>query len=650
MARKILMAAANANSTPFVDELFQIISYTGNGGVQSLPVTVDLKTHGGMLWMKPRNAANIIGFVCQNTEYQYDKTTGFWNVGAAGPAGFMYDNTVTFANFANQSLSNSLNLNSSVSNGATTNTNGQEFLSLLFRRHPRFFWSGLYSGNNTAGRSIPHTLTVPPGMVIIKRTDVANDWFVQHRSMPATSRLFIDSTGAAVVDATSWNNTAMSSSGVVVGNNAGVNATGGFYSIMLFGHDTAPDGVIQSGSFTTSGSVATVTLGWEPQFLLYKDINNAATNWVLVDAQRGFGTAGSTAIKTFLNSVPPVAETTDTLHSVTATGFTVNTGANSTYIYVAIRRSNKPPSFGTEVYKGATYTGNGTTIPATLLGMSPDLYISKARATASDLMVADRMRGQQAGLFTASTAVEDTAQGWALFDRGTGVYFGNSTSYTNTAATTYINYGFKRARFVMDMVAYTGTGLTHLETHQLGRAPELIIFKRRNVAANWVVNCQLLPTPATAFIVMNASNGPSTDSTLWDTAPTATQFQVKTNNAVNANTGKYMAYMFASLDGVSKIGTYVGNNGSLTVNCNFTTGARWIMIKRIDAVTGDWYVWDSSRGITASFDPWLAWNATTAETTTDDSIGLDVTGFSVNQLAATNINVSGITYLFMAFS
>lgn len=39
-----------------------------------------------------------------------------------------------------------------------------------------------------------------------------------------------------------------------------------------------------------------------------------------------------------------------------------------------------------------------------------------------------------------------------------------------------------------------------------------------------------------------------------------------------------------------------------------------------------------------------------AEVTTDDSIDPDTTGFIVNQLAATNINVTSATYIYLAFA
>ena len=110
-----------------------------------------------------------------------------------------------------------------------------------------------------------------------------------------------------------------------------------------------------------------------------------------------------------------------------------------------------------------------------------------------------------------------------------------------------------------------------------------------------------------------------------------------------------VAYLFASCPGVSKVGSYTGNGSSQTINCAFTTGARFVLIKRTDS-TGDWYVWDSARGIVAGNDPYVRLNLADVEVTTNDSVDTDNTGFIVNQVAASNVNVNAATYIFLAIA
>jgi hypothetical protein len=124
-------------------------------------------------------------------------------------------------------------------------------------------------------------------------------------------------------------------------------------------------------------------------------------------------------------------------------------------------------------------------------------------------------------------------------------------------------------------------------------------------------------------------------------------FTVGTGVNTNENNTTYVAYLFATCAGVSKVGSYTGNGTTQTINCGFTGGARFVLIKRTDS-TGDWYVWDSARGIVAGNDPHLSLNTTAAEVTTDDSVDTDNTGFVVNQLSATDINVTSASYIFLS--
>ena len=110
----------------------------------------------------------------------------------------------------------------------------------------------------------------------------------------------------------------------------------------------------------------------------------------------------------------------------------------------------------------------------------------------------------------------------------------------------------------------------------------------------------------------------------------------------NISSGVYVDDVFSTY-------LYTGNGSTQTIDCGFSTGARFVLIKRTDSI-GDWYVWDSARGIAPANDPHLSLNTAAAEVTTDDSIDPASVGFSVNQVAATNINVTGGSYIFLAIA
>ena len=211
---------------------------------------------------------------------------------------------------------------------------------------------------------------------------------------------------------------------------------------------------------------------------------------------------------------------------------------------------------------------------------------------------------------------------------------------------------FRRAPGFFDVVAYTGDGTAgRTVLHNLGVAPEMMIIKGRSVALNWETYHADLGN--TKYIRLNRdfaeANAPV--NALWyGSSPTSENFTIySSTNGINTSGATYIAYLFATLPGISKVGSYTGNGSSQTINCGFTGGARFVLIKRTDS-TGDWYVWDTARGIVAGNDPHLSLNTTAAEVTTDDSIDPDSSGFVVNQVAATNINVSSASYIYLAIA
>ena len=210
---------------------------------------------------------------------------------------------------------------------------------------------------------------------------------------------------------------------------------------------------------------------------------------------------------------------------------------------------------------------------------------------------------------------------------------------------------FKRAKGFMDIVCYTAnTSTNHRIEHNLGVTPELIITKSRSNSSGWY---SYLPSSLgggiAKYLRLDSANGFINSISYWGSAaPTVTDFGISDFDLFG-NNWTVVAYLFATLPGISKVGSYTGNGSSQTIACGFTTGARFIMIKRTDS-TGDWYIWDSARGIVSANDPHLSLNTTVAEVTTDDSVDPDNSGFIVNQVAATNINVTSATYIFLAIA
>ena len=72
--------------------------------------------------------------------------------------------------------------------------------------------------------------------------------------------------------------------------------------------------------------------------------------------------------------------------------------------------------------------------------------------------------------------------------------------------------------------------------------------------------------------------------------------------------------LFASVDGISKVGRYSGPGGVVTITTGFQP--RFIMVKKTNGA-GGWHVFDTIRGMGSGNDPLLYLNTNGAQITVD---------------------------------
>ena len=627
---KARLLAGGGAETLYVDDVFSAYTYTGNGSTQTITNGIDLAGKGGMVWSKARTSA-IYGHALLDT--------------ARGINNLLYSNLSNAQSVPGNSVTAFNSNGYAIGAESLVNDSAYNYVSWTFRKAPKFFDVVTWTGNG-ANRTIAHSLGQEVGMILVKRTDTTSAWQVYHRSLSNVQYLVLNTTAAQASDATRWNSTTATTSVFSLGTEAAVNASGGTYVAYLFAHDTGTDGIVQCGSFTvTGGARQTITLGWEPQYLLMKSVTNAET-WEVLDTSRVLTTDSTAAMLQPNSSAAESAAGTSMGARLTATGFTAQ-NSNATYIYLAIRRPNKPPTVGTQVYNAIARTGTGAAATVTGVGFAPDLVALRSRSGTTGGRWEDRLRGATIEISSNATTVEAAvAQSLTAFGMD-GFALGTDGDW-NTSAATYISWCFKRAPGVFDEVCYTGTGANHTESHSLGVAPELWIIKDRSAANDWAVGCTALAN--TEYVALNATDAKATGATYWNsTYPTASVFSLGTMARVNTSTNKYVAYLFATKAGISKVGSYTGTATTNAIDCGFTTGARFVLIKRTDS-TGDWYVWDTVRGIIAGNDPYLLLNSTAAEVTSTDYIDPYTSGFELSSTAPAAINASGGTYIYLAFA
>jgi len=623
--------AAGGGGPLYVDDVFSTFLYKGNGSAQTITNGIDLSGEGGLVWAKVRNST--IDHHLVDTERGGSKYLRSSSTSAEGTDATM----ITSFNSDGFSIGSSVYFSQSP----------RPYATWTFRKAPGFFDVVTYNGTGSA-QNISHSLGSVPGMIMIHCRDGTHNWEVYHRSTGATKSLHLNTPDTPVTDSTVWNNTTPTSSVFTVGTSSNVNQNGHGYVAYVFAHDEQAFGtdedkaIIKCGTYTGNGGNQEINIGFEAQWLLMRN-NSIGTNWFMVNNMMGDKSLVA-------DELGAEVDNSYGFDGFKANGFAVKSNnanfnaSGSTYIYMAIRRPHKPPTAGTEVFVPVTYAGTGSTKIITT-GFPVDLSWANARDNAGDAFaINDRIRGNGVELYTNGTSAEyNSGSAGVQFDLQTTLQM---QSYRSISGKNYFAWNFKRAPGFFDVVTYTGTGSARTVNHNLGVAPELMIVKRRSDGGHWYVYDATL---GNTYVNLLSAYSQSYTSSEWNnTSPTSSVFTVGTS-AVNGSGSTFVAYLFASLDGISKVGSYSGTGSNINVDCGFTAGARFVLIKRTDA-TGDWYVWDTARGIVSGNDPYVLVNTGNAEVTNTDYIDPLNAGFTVTSSAPAALNTSGGSYMFLAIA
>jgi len=650
--QQLLLAEGGGGAAPnYIEDVFSTYLATGAGTSFTINNGIDLSTKGGMAWMKRRSSSQ--------DNYVFDTVRG------AGKALVTNDTIAEYNNSQIDSFTTTGFTGSFLANASTN-------VFWTFRKQPKFFDVVTYTGNGSSARDIAHSLGSTPGCMMVKCTSSSGPWIVWHRSMGGNNYIqYLNNTDPRVNGgAPFWNNTAPTSTVFTVGNDSDINRSGYTYVAYLFAHDaggfgtSGSDNVISCGSYTGNGSATgpVVNLGYEPQWVLIKNISGFGS-WMMQDTMRGMSVGKGTS---FMEANTSAAEYTGAGQYVkpTATGFSLlssdsyyNT-SGSTYIYIAIRRGlMKVPTDATKVFQpvaispsGAAYNDT-TTFP---VDMSTIIGRIIGFPSVSYKWFTDRLRGTDLTLTSSSTAAELSISGsvpgcYIKSDTMTGLNVNDTNgSWGGGAGQSLVSHNFRRATSFFDEVCYAGTGSAQNLTHNLGAEPELIITKTRDTSVNW--NVYHSAVGATKAMVLNTTATPTTATSFWNnTAPTSSVFTVGTANGTNASGSIYVAYLFATCAGVSKVGSYTGNGTTQAIACGFVGGARFVLIKRTDS-TGDWYVYDTARGMSVLTDPYIQINTANAESATLGSVTTTTGGFTVDASILAAINTNAASYIFLAIA
>jgi hypothetical protein len=595
-------------------------------GLPDASVTQLSGGEGGLVWIKSRTEAF--------NHLLYDTERG------AGKA--LLSDLASSEGAENLEQLSSFNSNGfSVGPNSNVNMIDKDFASWTFRKAPSFFDIATFTSTADANREIPHNLGVAPGMVLLKSTDTSEFWLVYHRDTGNSEYLVLNEDYKSYAGPQYWDAT---DSAFII-NEPNILTPGQEYVVYLFAHDS-DEGMIQCGSYTGTGAAGNeIDLGWEPQWLMIKSTGANTGPWVMLDTMRGITTGG----KDLYLQANETAEESDAVSpfvDLTARGFKTATGssfvntAGIDYIYMAIRRPNKPAEEfePEELFAIDAGTGAGTTNePNFPSGFPVDFTLFTAPASTAGRNTFSRLTGTNTLDAHSANAEYANAPDYSM-QSNNGFYVGGQTSG-------FQSWMWRRAPGFFDVVAFNNTG-ANVNTkfpHGLGVLPELAFVKSRDAVSDWWVMADVdgyaVLNTEDEFVGLGNGNGITSQYLLNATETDMGGF------ASFGVSGDFIAYLFASVPGVSKLGSYTGNGGSQNIDCGFTNGARFVLIKRTDAAGDWWFTVDPS-------DPSMLakLNETDAASDQKTSIAHWANGFFVQQRSITNLSIDGAKYIYYAIA
>ena len=412
------------------------------------------------------------------------------------------------------------------------------------------------------------------------------------------------------------------------------------------------------GNASSNGPV--VNLGWEPQWILIKN-TLSSQDWMLFDSMRGISDGYDDA---WLEPNTNDSEDVHNFIDITPTGFRVSSssalvnGASDPMVYIAMRRPDgyvgKPPELGNQVFSPVYGSANAPMFKSNNHVVDFTLQKNSNFATqATDWNSTIRLTSGRR--IKPNTTNAEDGNTYQVFD-----YQSGASSYASGSG---IRFGWLWKRSAgLDVVTYVGnstgdySGMSQSIPHNLGKSPEMIWAKKRNGSGYWGVYHKGLnggTNPENYRLLLNDTHAESAASgsyTNWywnNTAPTATHFSVGEVPNVNDNNMNLIATLFASVDGISKVGRYTGTGSSgNSVSLGFQP--RFLLVKNADWSSGDWFVYDTTRGWASGNDSTVILNSTATQVTGSTwDIDPTSTGFTVQSTDAA-VNQNGHNFIYYA--
>jgi hypothetical protein len=661
---------------PVPSENFSIVTYTGNGGTQSI---TGVGFQPDFVWIKDYSQARNHIVFDSNRGVQkrlHTNTTDTESTLTNGLSSFDADGF---------SIGSNVNVNANAAgyvawcwkvNGGTTVTNTDGSVNSTVQVNQKTGTSIIQYSASGSDLTYGHGLSQEPNFILVKARTWASAWFAWHKeSGGAQYGGYFNDTSAV----SAGNSQVGTPNATTIGANHPGTRNSGDYIVYAF-HDVA--GYSKFGTYTGSSTnqyaSVFVSTGFKPAFLIIRKVTGTGVEWVMFDNKRAnggflgeFQLHNSSSSEQYKNSGNPAYVL------FTEDGFEINgnpqsvNGNGVTYIYMAFAAdpTTTSPTLS-DSFNIVTYNGDSNTYrDITGYEFAPTLVWAKNRNSGNWHTWKDRIRSTTPYSFLSSN-LSDASNGSGANDaiseflpdgwESSTNWNGSSAGLTNQPGLTYVGWGWKanndsttrdtsgtipaiitaNQAAGFSIVKYTGTG-TNSQTlpHGLGAKPDFVVIKQRNAISQWVGFTDA--TGTFSFFYMNSSQALTAyPSMSWD----ATYLNLNSGGDQNGAGDQHVAYFFRSIAGFSKIGSYTGNGANQSIT-GLGFQPDYVMIK--GATSADnWFVNDSLRGPSYTVYPNLA-NTETNPSADLNLTSFDSDGFSVS--SSPGVNRNGDTFMYMAF-
>ena len=300
--------------------------------------------------------------------------------------------------------------------------------------------------------------------------------------------------------------------------------------------------------------------------------------------------------------------------------------------------------------KALTYTGNATSRNL-VSGFATDFVWIKRTSGSESHVLANKVIGADNFQMSDLNSTQNTANNCVTAFNSDGVTVGSQGIVNDNNEDMLSVHWKESASAGFDIVSYTGNGAANNVSHSLGVAPDLIIFKKRSEAYNWMVYTKLIDG-SLDYLHLNTNNA-KIDSGWTTLVDSSTVIQLEGNSdAVNDDGETYIAYLFSGVEGYSKLGMYTGNGSTdgPFINCGFKPAV--LIVKATNRVE-DWQLWNNASDpdnlMHNRIFPSNSDAATTSVNSASSQLDFYSNGFKWKG-QSNDTNGDGDTYLFMAFA